>query len=107
LELEFLNGKATTTEAVYETASESGMLSLNQRNKGGRPPAPHGQAIATIAFRLAALPPTEQGRCTTDSIIADLKAEYALLGASVNAQSLKKHAEGILRALRERRSAEA
>lgn len=74
--------------------------SEEQTNKGGRPPAPHGQAIGAVVLRLATLAGNEQARSTTESVAADLKAEYAKLGASVHVQSLKKHAQGILRALR-------
>lgn len=81
------------TEQPSHTAEE-------QSNKGGRPPAPHGQVISAVALRLAALSLEQQGRSTTESVAADLSVEYARLGSTVNPQSLRKHAQGLLRALR-------
>lgn len=84
-----------TATSDFCTATEA------NKNKGGRPPAPYGQAIGAVVLRLAALSPNERARSTTESVAADLKAEYAELGATVNVQSLRKQAQGILRALRE------
>jgi hypothetical protein len=99
LEREFSNRKEREG-SNSATAPESESRLAERKNKGGRPPLPHGDTIAAVALRLSILPPTELGRCTTDSVSAELLSEYQRRGAVPNVQSIKKYAQGILRALR-------
>ena len=80
----------TAAAAQATLASENLLSETAQANKGGRPPAPHGQVIGAVTLKIASLAADQLGRSTTDSVAAELQVEYAKLGAIVNAQSLKK-----------------
>lgn len=81
--------------------TSSGSLPLGLPNKGGRPAAKHGDAIATIAIKLFRLSDSELQRYTAQAVGAELIEIYKQLGEAAPAErNLETFAQGILRVLR-------
>lgn len=74
-------------------------------NTGGRPAAKHGDVIAAVTLRLAALPQAELARYTVDALATELQADYSAIGESPpNERNRETYAAGILRVLRARQT---